>query len=253
MKILIVGYGRMGQEIEKVLTERGHEVSGRVDPHAPGADAPVLSTALLHEADAAIEFSLPRAAVPNALLYAETGCPAVVGTTGWDGDRDHVRDEILNKRGAYLYGSNFSIGAHFLFLLAERAARLTAALPEYDTMITEYHHKMKKDSPSGTALSLAQKVLDNQERKTEIVASLPPDRAIRPRELHVASVRGGAIPGIHSLLFDSPADSVEIRHTARNRSGFALGAVRAAEWLAGKKGFFRVEQFIEDIFNEKRG
>ncbi|HAK46527.1 MAG TPA: 4-hydroxy-tetrahydrodipicolinate reductase, partial [Spirochaeta sp.] len=132
-----------------------------------------------------------------------------------------------------------------LFILTEKAAALMNSADQYDIMVNEYHHKLKKDSPSGTALTIAEKIINNSDLKSEIVTDRL-DRAIEPRELHVGSIRGGAIPGTHTVTLDSAADSIEIKHTARSRGGFALGAVLAAEWLKGKKGFFRVEDFISE-------
>lgn len=244
MNILIVGYGRMGREIEKILLERGHSIAGRVDPSGSG-DFTELSAAALAGADAVIEFALPASIRENAELYAEAGVPAVVGTTGWDSRREEIRECVENKNGTYLWGSNFSIGAHMLFILTEKAAALVNSAPHYDIMVNEYHHKLKKDSPSGTALTIAEKIIDISDQKKSIVTETL-KRAITPEELHVGSVRGGSIPGTHSVTLDSEADTIEITHTARNRSGFALGAVLAAEWLQSKKGFFRVEDFISE-------
>lgn len=244
MNVLIVGYGRMGCEIERILIERGHSIAGRVDPSGSG-DYSELTAAALAEADSVIEFALPASIRTNAELYAEAGVPAVVGTTGWDSRRDEIRECVKQKGGTYLWGSNFSIGAHMLFILAEKAAALVNSAPHYDIMVNEYHHKLKKDSPSGTALTLAEKILNISNQKNEIVEETL-KRAIKPNELHVGSVRGGSIPGTHTVTLDSDADTIVITHTARNRGGFALGAVLAAEWLQGKKGFFRVEDFISE-------
>lgn len=244
MKTVLVGYGRMGHEIEAVLVQRGHEITCRVDPGGNG-DAERVSAEVLKGADAVIEFALAPSVVENAALYAESGVSAVVGTTGWDSRRDEVRRLVEEKSGSYLWGSNFSLGAHILFILAEKAAALVDGVPEYDIMVNEFHHKMKKDSPSGTAITIAEKILDANSRKT-VIQTEKLDRPIRDEELHVASVRGGSIPGVHSVTLDSPADTVTVTHSARNRGVFALGAVMAAEWLAGKKGFFRVEDFIKE-------
>jgi 4-hydroxy-tetrahydrodipicolinate reductase len=244
MNVLLVGYGRMGREIEKILLERGHNITGRVDP--AGGDYAELTPDVIKRADTVIEFALPGGIKENAELYSSAGVAAVVGTTGWDSRRDEIREVVEKGTGAYLWGSNFSIGAHMLFILAEKAAELVNSTDHYDIMVNEYHHKLKKDSPSGTALTIAEKILGCNDKKTAIVTERL-DRAIEPQELHVGSVRGGSIPGTHSVILDSEADTIEIRHTARNRNGFALGAVLAAEWLSGKKGFYRVENFISEI------
>ncbi len=246
MKILIVGYGRMGREVEKALLERGHTAAGRVDPQAGDADYSELTEEALSGADAAIEFSLPGGLEKNLQLYGRTGTPAVLGTTGWDDRREAYRKQIEEAGGSVLWGSNFSLGAHIFWKLTARAAALVRDIESYDLMIHEFHHRYKKDSPSGTALTTAEKVLENCPRKTEAVTQRL-DRPIRDSELHVSSTRGGSIPGTHQLLLDSQADTIEVRHTARSRQGFAAGAVMAAEWLQNRRGFFRIEDFIEDI------
>lgn len=250
MNVLIVGYGGMGREIERILYERGHAVSGRVDPAGGAGIERQLDMKLLEKSDVAIEFAQGSGVVGNARAFAEAGLPAVVGTTGWDDRRSEVKRIIEEKQGTYLWGSNYSIGAHLFFNLVERAAALINAVPEYDIMLMEAHHNRKQDSPSGTALTTARKILEANERKKRIVDTKL-DRRIESDELHVASLRGGSIPGIHTVYLDSPADTIEIRHTARSRGGFALGAVMAAEWLPGKKGFLSVEDFIGDLLKER--
>ena len=246
MKFALIGYGRMGHEIETVLIERGHEVVLTVDPTPGVASVGKLSANLLEGLDAAIEFSLPAAIVENARIYAEAGIAAIVGTTGWDAQKSLVESIVKGGKGAFLYGSNFSIGAHLMFALAAKAAQLIAPFADYDIMVHEFHHKNKVDSPSGTALSIAKAITQNLPRKSKIQTKTL-DRAILPDELHVSSTRGGSFPGVHSVLVDSLADTIEITHTARSRKGFALGSVLAAEWLVGKSGFYRVEDFIADL------
>jgi 4-hydroxy-tetrahydrodipicolinate reductase len=218
---------------------------------APGrGDAPRLSREIAAKADVAIEFSTADAVVGNAGLYADLGLSAVVGTTGWLSKLDEVARLVAGSSIAYLHGSNFSIGAHLFFALVGRAARLVDALPEYDILSWEVHHRRKKDSPSGTALSMAKVITTASSRKKRVVTERL-DRPIAADELHVASVRGGEVPGIHTVLLDSLFDTVEITHSARSRGGFALGAVRAAEWLAGRRGMFSIDQFIEDLLGGK--
>jgi 4-hydroxy-tetrahydrodipicolinate reductase len=246
MKVLIVGYGSMGREVEMILGARGHEIAGRIDPRAPEADAEGLTTELLGAADTAIEFSLAGAVFNNARSYVEHGISAVVGTTGWEDSRREIRSLVEAGKGSFLWGSNFSVGANIFFALANKAAAIIDRISEYDIMAYELHHSRKKDSPSGTALKLGEGILANCSRKKRIVTDKL-DRRVDPEELHIASVRGGSIPGIHTVLLDSPADSIEITHSARNRGGFALGAVLAAEWLRGRTGFFQVEDFIQEL------
>jgi len=238
----------MGHEVERVLDARGHSVSTRIDPASGVGDADALTKEILAETDVCIEFSLAEGVAGNAALYAETGTPAAVGTTGWDAQRDEVKRLILEADGSYIWGANFSVGAHIFFALATKAADIIESVSDYDIMVHEYHHKMKKDSPSGTALTVAEKILGSLSRKKRIVTDTL-DRSIEADELHVSSTRGGAIPGIHSVLMDSEFDSIELRHTVRSRGGLALGAVMAAEWIVGRKGFYRVEDFIQDLLS----
>ena len=245
MRIVIVGYGSMGHEVEKVLLNRGHEVAGRVDP-AGGGDAEKVVPAILKEADGVIEFALAEGILENIRAYAEAGVPAVIGTTGWQNLRPEAAKVVEAHKSALLWGNNFSIGANIFFALVSRAAALINGIEEYDIMLNEYHHKRKKDSPSGTAITVAEKILENLDRKTAIQTETL-QRAIQDNELHVGSVRGGSIPGIHRVTMDSEADTIEISHTARSRGGFALGAVRGMEWLSGKQGFFSVDDFFRDI------
>jgi len=250
MKVLICGYGRMGKEVEKILHQRGHEIAARVDP-APGlGDQSEITEDLLSGVDAVIEFSLAEGVVDNARMYAASGTPAVVGTTGWTDHVDEVRRLVSQHESAYLRGSNFSIGANLFMTIVAQASAMIQPFGDYDIMVHEYHHKFKKDSPSGTARSIAEKILENLKRKTTVVTDAL-QREIKPEELHVSSTRGGSIPGIHRVTMDSPADTIEISHSARNRSGFATGAVLAAEWLQGKTGFYTVDDFIDDVL--KRG
>jgi len=246
MKVLIVGYGNMGKEVESVLLSRGHTVTAKVDPQVPEADAETVTAELLADADAAVEFSLADGVFNNVRSYVENGVPAVIGTTGWESSRDEIHSLVEAGKGALLWGSNFAIGAHIFFALVNKVAAVIDTIPEYDIMAYELHHSRKKDSPSGTALRLGEGILANCSRKKTIVTDRI-DRRIGEDELHIASVRGGSIPGIHTVLIDSPADTIEIRHSARNRSGLALGAVRGAEWLVNRTGFFQVEDFIQDL------
>jgi 4-hydroxy-tetrahydrodipicolinate reductase len=251
MRVAIVGYGSMGREVEKVLLQRGHTVSGRVDPVLAGADAPGVTEDLARRSDIAIEFSHADAALPNAAVYARYGLSAVSGTTGWFGKLEELRKILEGSKLGYMYGSNFSVGAHLFFALVAAASELANSCPEYDMLGWEIHHKRKKDSPSGTALTLAKIITAKNSRKTKVVTDRL-DRAPAPDELHFASVRGGEVPGVHTVLLDSAFDTIELTHSARSRGGFALGAVRAAEWLAGKQGIFEVNDFIQDILGGKK-
>lgn len=245
MRLAIVGYGRMGREVHAVAAERGHEIVATVDPKAEAGHRS-LETVDLSGTDCVIEFALPEGVLDNARRYAAAGVPAVVGTTGWEQARQELQ-EIVDAAGTgYLFGSNFSLGANLLFLLVEQAARLFDSFDDYDVFVQEAHHNKKKDSPSGTAITIGEKLLAGLGRKDRLVTETL-HRAIEPGEIQVSSVRGGAVPGQHRISFDSLFDTVEITHTARTRRGFATGAVHAAEWLAPRRGFFTVDDFVADV------
>ncbi len=248
MRIAIVGYGSMGREVEAALRARGHTVSARIDPAQEGADARTLTAEIAAASDVAIEFSSAEAVVENARAYAGFGLSAVTGTTGWYGKLGELSTIVRGSSIGYLYGSNFSIGAHLFFAIVAAAAELSNPCPEYDIMGWEVHHRRKKDSPSGTALTMAKLITARSTRKKKVVTERL-DRAPAPDELHIASVRGGEVPGTHTVLLDSASDSIELTHRARGRGGFALGAVRAAEWLAGRHGLFEVGDFIKELLS----
>lgn len=235
----------MGHEIEQVLITRGHNIVCKVDKSGQ-ADATEITLELLKNVDAVIEFALPDAMESRIRKYTEAKVPVIVGNTGWLDKLDEYKAIVENGGGTFLYGTNFSVGVHMFWKIVSTASSLINSAPEYDIMTLEYHHKLKIDSPSGTAITTAEKILENCNKKTKIWTDKL-DRQIEENELHVASVRGGSIPGIHTVTLDSPADSIQITHSARNRSGFALGAVMAAEWIHGKTGFFRVEDFFDDL------
>lgn len=251
MKIVLAGYGSMGKEIEKVVLSRGHEIFGIIDPISPSATAKELTEAIIADADVVIDFSSPAAVEKNCSIYVTGKTPVVMGTTGWDAARDKIASDVEKSGIGFVWGSNFSIGAHIFFALAEKAASLVNQVAEYDVFIHEFHHKRKKDSPSGTAITAAEKVIAKLDRKDTIVTEKL-DRQIKENEFHVSSTRGGEIPGTHTLYLDSLADTIEITHQARSRGGFALGAVMAAEWVKDKKGFIKAEDFIKDLFILKK-
>jgi len=256
MKVVLVGYGRMGLELENVLKSRGHEVIRRVDSLGNG-DVSVLDGAALEGADGIIEFALAEGILERIGIYTESGLPVVIGTTGWDGLADEARSIFKaggtggdrsksGQEAALLRGSNFSLGAHLFFRLTAFAAGLINKADEYDAALVEHHHNKKADYPSGTAITAAEGVLASLDRKTHILKDLP-EGPIPPEALQVASVRVGSVPGIHEMRMDSPADFLTLRHEARGRGGFALGAVRGLEWLQNKKGWHEAEEFIDDL------
>jgi 4-hydroxy-tetrahydrodipicolinate reductase len=254
VNIAIVGYGRMGKAIEQLATERGHHVSAIIDPvlSEPGTSDVVyareVSTDALAGADVAIEFSVAAGVAENVRRYASTGIGAVIGTTGWADSLAEVEESWRSSTRGLVHGSNFSIGANLFLRAAEYAASLVAELEEYDLLIHEMHHGKKKDSPSGTAFALAKRVMKAAPRKRRVRTD-PLYREANPAELHISSSRGGSFPGTHTLFLDSDADTIEIRHQARHRGGFVLGAVRAAEWIVDRTGIFTVDQFVSDLLS----
>ncbi len=232
MDIAIIGYGRMGREVEKAAIAAGDSVVGVFD-----IDTPATVDAL-RPADVCIEFSVPDAVPGNMKMAAEAGIDIVVGATGWYDRLDEVRTWFTDS--ALLYAQNFSIGVNVFYRIVRRAAESMDGLPEYDVYIEERHHRRKVDSPSGTALRLGQIVLDEIERKTGIVEGAP-DGEIPGESLQISSTRSGHVAGVHSVGFDSEADYIELKHVARNRTGFALGALAAARWVRGRKGVFTMD------------
>jgi len=252
MKIAITGYGRMGREIEGISLSRGHEIVCRIDPVAEGAAFPSVMDAVeagvLTDDVCAIDFALPSAVATNIAGYARAGCQAVIGTTGWDAQREEVLAPARDAGIRLVWGSNFSVGANMAVRIAGYSAKLANAAGSYDVGIHELHHTGKKDSPSGTAIMLAEEILAVTAGKGEIQTETL-HRQIRNDELHVTSGRIGGIPGTHTVYFDSLADTVEVTHRARNRNGFALGAVQAAEWIVTASGVHPVQDFFDDLFN----
>ncbi len=242
MKIALLGYGRMGQDVEQAATERGHTVAARFTIEDPLPDADRIPAEVKH-VDCAIDFSAPAATEHHIRSLGPLHIPLVVGTTGWNAQLPTLLEFIRQCGGTIFYASNFSIGANIVFHATGEASKLINRFPEYDIAIHEIHHRLKKDAPSGTALKLADTVLREVKRKTEIVTSLN-NRQIGAHELLVSSSRVGEVAGTHSVTFESPADSIQIIHTAHNRRGFALGAVLAAEWVHGKTGVFTMEEFL---------
>ncbi|MBN2812334.1 MAG: 4-hydroxy-tetrahydrodipicolinate reductase [Spirochaetales bacterium] len=258
MKIALVGYGKMGHMIEKAALMRGHEVVCTVDPYAKDASCvTAVSEEMLKEigdsgAEGIIEFSHPASVTNNIFSLVPTGIPLVVGTTGWVDRLEEVRRLVDDTRTAFLYSSNFSVGVNLFYKMVSEAARLMAEFEEYDVAVFESHHNQKADSPSGTGLDIARRIMENLPRKTTLFTDSFTRRP-EPSELHLASVRVGSVPGTHTVYFDSAADTIELTHTARTREGFALGAVRALEWLAspGPDGHARIGVYtMNDVFSE---
>ncbi|MDR3122663.1 MAG: 4-hydroxy-tetrahydrodipicolinate reductase [Treponema sp.] len=268
MKLAIIGYGKMGRILERTALERGHQVVAVVDPFPAGAP-PVSGAALspsiaaaeaLGDADAALEFTRPDTAADNIRALLERGVPVTTGTTGWHDRLQELAELTAAKNGSLCWSSNYSLGINLFYRIAAFAAKLADPFPEYDVGGWEFHHNKKVDSPSGTAKILTEKALAVMTRKTKAVYETLSDRPPAAEEIHFPSLRLGSMPGVHALAFDSPADTIEITHTARSRDGLALGALRAAEWLvnaapgkpagAARKGVFTIDDVLEDILKE---
>ncbi len=247
MKIALIGYGKMGKEVERVARLRGHAVCAIVDRVDPAATHRELGASCLRDADVAIDFTVPSAVLENIRAVAAAKKSMVVGTTGWYDGMTEAKQVIGSAGTGFIYSSNFSIGVNAFYRIVEAAAKLINKVPEYDVFGYELHHSQKLDSPSGTAKSVAEILLKNIGRKRHAQYEKL-DRRINQEELHFASVRAGSIPGTHVVGFDSDADTIELKHTARSRAGFALGAVMAAEWVKGRKGFFTMNDFVSDFF-----
>ena len=246
MKIAIVGYGRMGQMVHSLI-EGGHvhEAVAIIDPSSSSGRVTSLSLtdAVLSKADVAIDFSASSAVLSNAAVYARTGTPAVIGTTGWGGDLSSIGGEHVR----IIHSGNFSIGVALFLSLVSEAARLFDPFDQYDISVSEIHHRMKADAPSGTALMIADRLLEGLGRKDHLVIGNP-DGVIAPDGLEVSSMRVGSEPGTHTVTIDGDADTITLTHRARSREGFARGAIRAAEWLIGKDdGIYTMDDFINDM------
>ncbi|MRX38424.1 4-hydroxy-tetrahydrodipicolinate reductase [Flavobacterium sp. LC2016-23] len=233
MKIALLGYGKMGKVIERIALERGHEIVLKKDEFNTYDG---LSTA-----DVAIDFSVPTAAVANISSCFHANVPVVSGTTGW---LEHYEEMVAlcnEKQGGFISSSNFSLGVNIFFELNEYLAKIMSQFDSYKVTMEEIHHTQKLDAPSGTAISLAKGVIENSNYANWTLEDA------KTNEIHIEAKRIGDVPGTHTVTYDSIVDSIELKHTAHNREGFALGAVIAAEWLAGKKGIYN----MKDVLNLK--
>ncbi len=249
LKILLVGYGRMGHIVEKALQSSGHICSGSVDPFNDHANHRDLNQAILDSSDVVIDFSTADTIIPTLKKCIEHKTPLVIGSTGW-GERywSEVRELMLANSIGCIVGSNFSIGANILFRLSTYAAMMLRPFEQYDIAISEAHHRHKKDAPSGTAYKLAENVIAALPRKQTIVSHIPP-RPMAMDELNISVLRCGSIFGKHSITIDSDDDTIDITHQARGRQGFAKGAIAAAEWIAHRKGLYTVDEWIDAILD----
>jgi 4-hydroxy-tetrahydrodipicolinate reductase len=230
MKIALLGYGKMGKAIERVALSRGHEIVLR-KTSATSFDGLAI-------ADVAIDFSIPDAVVCNISKCLDTNIPIVCGTTGWLSEYEKIVALCESKKGAFIYGSNFSLGVNLFFELNEYLAKMISKFNQYKVSLEEIHHTQKLDIPSGTAISLAEGVLKNSEYTRWVLEN--PSK----KEIQINAKRIENVPGTHTVSYNSEVDCIEIKHTAHNREGFALGAVIAAEWILGKKGIFTMKDVL---------
>jgi len=243
MKVAIVWYGRMWVLVEKHLIKNSHEVVMIIDPLKWTKKEDLLNI----DFDIIIEFSIPKIAMENMTFYAKNNMKVIMATTGWYDRLDEVKNMFKVSSWALLWAGNFSIWVNIYQSILEKASKIMNKFTDYDVFWNEFHHNKKADSPSGTLLSNANIIIDNIDRKTKIVTNELSDRAINSEELHFTSTRGWYIPGIHSVYFDSPFDTIELTHSARTRDWFAIWSIVCAEWLQWKKWYFEIKDFMKDI------
>ena len=236
MKIALIGYGKMGKAIEEIALQRGHEIVLKVG--IENLEDNTINN--IRKADVAIEFTGPESAFENVMRCIEAGIPVVCGSTGWLARYEEAKNACLVHKSALLYASNFSVGVNIFFAINKRLAELMAPHTEYEISLTEVHHTEKKDAPSGTAITLAEQILDKNTRKKQWVNQ----PGTRPEDLTIISERIDPAPGTHIITYTSAIDDIEIKHTAHNRKGFATGAVLAAEFIREKKGIFNMSDVL---------
>jgi 4-hydroxy-tetrahydrodipicolinate reductase len=236
MNIALIGYGKMGKAIEEIALQRGHNIVLKIDVD----NASDFTKENISTADVAIEFTGPHSAFDNVKKLMHFGTATVCGSTGWLDKLDEILADCKNNKAAFLYASNFSVGVNIFFEVNKRLAALMAAHDDYEIQLTEIHHTAKKDAPSGTAITLAEQVLENISRKKNWVNHISDN----PEELEILSERIDPAPGTHKVKYSSAIDDIEIIHTAHTRKGFALGAVLAAEFLKGKKGVYGMKEVL---------
>lgn len=236
MKIALIGYGKMGHAIEEIALQRGHEIVLKIG--IENIQDNTLEN--IRKADVAIEFTGPEIAFDNVIKCLEAGVPVVSGSTGWLQRFDEAKAYCTKQNGALLYASNFSVGVNIFFAINKKLAELMAPHKEYDVLLTEIHHTQKKDAPSGTAITLAESILQSIEQKKKWVNEV----SNKPEELQIISERIDPAPGTHTITYTSDIDDIEIKHTAHNRKGFATGAVLAAEFLHNKKGIYSMSDVL---------
>lgn len=231
MKIALLGYGRMGKAIEKIATDRGHEIVIKVDVDTQNYDISL--------ADIAIDFSVPTSAYNNITNCFKNGVPVVSGTTGWLDKYDDALTICKKNNGGFISATNFSLGVNIFFELNEQLAKMMANLKTYNISMEEIHHTKKLDAPSGTAITLADGIIKNSDKKNWAL-----DVTNQGDEIPIVAKRIDDVPGTHTVSYNSSIDTIDIKHTAHNRDGFALGAVIAAEWLVDKRGVFSMKDVL---------
>jgi 4-hydroxy-tetrahydrodipicolinate reductase len=235
MNIALIGYGKMGKTIEQIAMQRGHNVVLKIS----SSNLDELTADNLKKADAVIEMTQPEAAKANVMLCLKAGVPVTSGTTGWNLEIPEANKAAEDYDTAFLYASNYSVGVNIFFEVNKLLAKLMSSQPEYDVRMKEIHHTQKKDSPSGTAITLANQILDELPHKDKWSEEEKGNNI-----LHIEALREEGVPGTHTITYTSAIDDIEITHTAHNRNGFALGAVLAAEFIAGKKGVFTMKDVL---------
>ena len=236
MKIALIGYGKMGKTIEQIAISRGHRIVSVIDVNNPEE----FGSEDFRSAEVAIEFTTPASAFSNYLKCFEAGVAVVSGTTGWLDHLHEIKERCAKEGRTFFYASNFSIGVNIFFALNKYLAKVMNRFPDYDISLKEVHHIHKLDAPSGTAITLANDILAEVGRKSRWTL----DSAGKPEDLPIYAIREGEVPGIHEVTYDSEVDFIRIEHSAKSRAGFALGAVLAAEFTLGKKGFLGMEDLL---------
>ena len=237
MKIALIGYGKMGKTIEQIALNRGHQIVSIVDINNPEE----FQSANFKSADVAIEFTTPATAFDNYMKSFAAGVPVVSGTTGWLDRIGEIKEKCETEGKTFFYASNFSIGVNIFFALNKYLAKIMNNFPSYNISMTETHHIHKLDAPSGTAITLAEGIIENVDRKDRWTL----ETAEQPTDLPIHAIREGEVPGIHEVTYESDVDYISIKHDAKSRAGFALGAVVAAEFTAGKKGFLGMDDMLK--------
>ncbi|HAQ02534.1 4-hydroxy-tetrahydrodipicolinate reductase [Candidatus Nomurabacteria bacterium RIFOXYC2_FULL_36_8] len=245
MNIAIIGFGSMGKSLKEIAESRGHKVDIIIDRVDPKATHTNLTDAPLENVDIVIDFSSANSVVENAKVVALAKKSLVIGTTGWYAQMPEIEKIAKENDTGIMWSANFSIGVNMYYQIIAKAGELINKYDEYDIWGTELHHNNKADSPSGTAKEIAKILLEKIDRKDEIIYDKL-DRKINPNEIHFSSTRGGPVNFSHTIGFDSVSDTITLTHSARDRGGYALGAIKATEWLANKKGLFNMNDFLNN-------